>query len=56
MMKISGERVKALGKGFFETDEAMIPYHRILRIEYDGETLFERNGFVGARALGDRSQ
>jgi len=35
--------VKALDRGFFDTDEATIPYHRILRIDYQGRTLFIRN-------------
>lgn len=43
VLRISGERIKALGKGFFETDEAMIPYHRILRIDHEGKTLFEKD-------------
>ena len=35
--------MKALDRGFFDTDEATIPYHRILRIDYQGRTLFIRN-------------
>jgi uncharacterized protein (UPF0248 family) len=47
--KIAGSCIISLGRGFFETDEAMIPYHRILRIDCRGRTLFEKN--VGAREL-----
>lgn len=43
VLKIAGDRLRSLGRGFFETDEAMIPYHRILRIDYRGRTLFEKD-------------
>jgi uncharacterized protein (UPF0248 family) len=42
IMEINGSAIRLLGKGFFETSEAMIPYHRIVRIEYRGETEFFR--------------
>jgi len=42
-LKIAGNSIKALGRGFFETEDAMIPYHRILRIDYRGRTLFEKD-------------
>ena len=42
-LKLSGRRIHKLGRSFFETDEASIPYHRILRIDYLGETLFLKN-------------
>jgi uncharacterized protein (UPF0248 family) len=42
LMEIDGSRIRLLDKGFFETDEAMIPYHRIVRIEYRGRQLFSR--------------
>lgn len=43
----SGADVVAVGHGFLELRSlgpmpAMIPYHRILRIEVDGATLWER--------------
>jgi hypothetical protein len=44
--RITGDRIVSLGKVFFDTDEATIPYHRILRIDWRGQTLFEK----GARA------
>lgn len=43
VMKIAGREIKALGRGFFEIDEATIPYHRILRIDSKGGTLFEKD-------------
>jgi hypothetical protein len=42
VLRITGNRLRALGRGFFDTDEATIPYHRILRIDYRGRTLFLR--------------
>lgn len=42
VMKISGKDITELGKGFFDTPDATIPYHRILRIDYRDETLFLR--------------
>ncbi len=41
--KIAGASIISLGRGFFDTDEATIPYHRILRIDCRGMTLFMRN-------------
>jgi uncharacterized protein (UPF0248 family) len=41
--KIDGTCIISLGRGFFETDEATIPYHRILRIDYNGRILFEKD-------------
>lgn len=45
---IKGGSVKSLGSMFFETEEASIPYHRILRIDYRGEILFEKSSNVDA--------
>lgn len=42
-IKMSGERILSLGSMFFETDEATIPYHRILRIDYREKTLYEKD-------------
>ena len=42
MMCVAGSRILELGRGFFETEDATIPYHRIVRIEYRGEDIFER--------------
>jgi hypothetical protein len=48
--KVHGGSIRLLGSLFFETDEASIPYHRILRIDHCGTTVFERND--QARGLG----
>ncbi len=39
---ISGREVINLGKSFIETTTAMIPYHRIFRVTYEGKIVFER--------------
>jgi uncharacterized protein (UPF0248 family) len=39
---ISGGEITDLGRGFFETCEATIPYHRIFKIVCSGEVIFER--------------
>ena len=49
-LRISGRSVRSLGRVFFETADASIPYHRVLRIDYRGETLFEKD--ARARGLG----
>jgi uncharacterized protein (UPF0248 family) len=49
VLKISGKDITSLGRGFFDTIDATIPYHRILRIDYRGETIFLRK--EGAKAL-----
>ena len=41
--RIRGDRITDLMTSFFEVDaETEIPYHRILRIERDGVTVYER--------------
>jgi uncharacterized protein (UPF0248 family) len=42
--RISGADIRELGSSFFSTSEATVPYHRIFRIEYAGEIIFERPG------------
>ena len=42
LMEISGSAIKSLDKGFFETEDAVIPYHRIVRIDCRGRNLFLR--------------
>ena len=42
-LRIGGGAIRSLGRLFFETDEACIPYHRVLRIDYRGRTLFEKD-------------
>lgn len=39
---VRGSGIIELGRSFFETADASIPYHRILRIEYRGETIFRK--------------
>lgn len=49
VLKIAGKEIISLGRGFFDVADATIPYHRILRIDYRGETLFLRK--ESAKAL-----
>lgn len=42
MMHVRGSEILSLGRGFFDTADASIPYHRVLRIEYRGRVIFER--------------
>lgn len=42
ILSIRGSDIRALGKGFFETDDASIPYHRVIRIEYRGTVIFDK--------------
>ena len=40
---LKGDRITGLGSSFFEVDsETSIPYHRILRIEHEGEVVYQR--------------
>jgi uncharacterized protein (UPF0248 family) len=39
---ISGSEITDLGSSFFGTEEATIPYHRIFKIIYQDEVIFER--------------
>jgi len=39
---ISGKNVVKLEKSFMQTNTAMIPYHRIFKIVYNGKTIFKR--------------
>lgn len=41
-ISINGSDITFLDRGFFETGDAVIPYHRILRIEYRGRTIFDK--------------
>ncbi|MCU0859390.1 MAG: DUF504 domain-containing protein [Thermoplasmata archaeon] len=45
--KVDGAAICQLGSLFFETADASIPYHRVLRIDHKGRTLFERKGKAG---------
>ena len=39
---IMGSAIMELGSSFFRSEEATIPYHRIFKIVYENEVLFER--------------
>ena len=39
---ISGDEITHIGRSFLETTTASIPYHRIIKILYGEETLFNR--------------
>jgi uncharacterized protein (UPF0248 family) len=46
MKKISGKEIKTIKKSFIETTTTTIPYHRILKIIYDEEIIFNRQSVV----------
>ena len=39
---LSGKYIVTIGKSFFGTANASIPYHRIFKIVYEGKIVFER--------------
>ena len=39
---ISGTQITNLEKSFMQTESAMIPYHRIIKITYKNKTIFIR--------------
>ncbi|RLF27335.1 MAG: DUF504 domain-containing protein [Thermoplasmata archaeon] len=41
-MVISGEEIVSLHKSFLETKTTMIPYHRVIKVIYEGRILFDR--------------
>ena len=42
MKIIGGDEIRELRRSFFETEEASIPYHRVLKIMHEGEVIFEK--------------
>ena len=40
--RISGSEILELDRSFMHTAGSTIPYHRIFRIEYEGQVLLER--------------
>jgi uncharacterized protein (UPF0248 family) len=40
---LSGKDIVTIGKSFFDTSTATIPYHRIFKIVYEGKVLFIRS-------------
>ncbi|MHC1708797.1 MAG: DUF504 domain-containing protein [Methanomassiliicoccales archaeon] len=41
LASVRGEDITELGRSFFTVGGAQIPYHRIIKIERDGETVFQ---------------
>ena len=39
---IYGKDISSIGISFLETTSGMIPFHRIFKIIYNGETIFKR--------------
>ena len=39
---LQGNEIKNLGKMFIETTKTFIPYHRIIKIEYEGKVIYEK--------------
>jgi uncharacterized protein (UPF0248 family) len=39
---ITGDELTELGKSFFSTAHATIPFYKIFRITYEGEVIFDR--------------
>jgi len=39
---LQGNEIKNLGKMFIETTKIFIPYHRIIKIEYEGKVIYEK--------------
>ena len=42
VMSVNGSDIVSLDQGFFETADSSIPYHRIVRIEYRGRVVFDK--------------
>ncbi|MBN2599040.1 MAG: DUF504 domain-containing protein [Candidatus Thermoplasmatota archaeon] len=42
MKCISGVEILDIGRSFLQTTTASLPYHRILKISYDGVPVFDR--------------
>jgi len=42
-MVLTGADIIDIGRSFLETPTASIPFHRILKICYDGQVLFDRS-------------
>ena len=39
---INGKEIVDIGKSFIKTNQAMIPFHRVFKIKYKNEIIFER--------------
>lgn len=40
IMTIKGSSIVELGRSFFQTTDATIPYHRIIKIRFNGHLVF----------------
>ena len=40
---IKGDEIKDLGEKFMFTQNGMIPYHRVIKIEYKGKIVWQRS-------------
>jgi uncharacterized protein (UPF0248 family) len=41
LANVRGEEISDLGRSFFTVGEGQIPYHRIIKIEKEGEVVFQ---------------
>ena len=41
-MIVKGDSVKSVRKDHIELERSVIPYHRILKITFEGDTIYER--------------
>lgn len=41
-MILEGKNIISIGRSFLETKDAMIPYHRIFKILYENNIIFDR--------------
>ncbi|HEC76214.1 MAG TPA: DUF504 domain-containing protein [Thermoplasmatales archaeon] len=39
---VTGKEIKNIGEKFLETEKGYIPYHRIIKIEYEGKVIYSR--------------
>jgi uncharacterized protein (UPF0248 family) len=42
MKMISGDEIVVIGRSFLETADTSIPYHRIIKVLYGNEVMFDR--------------
>ncbi len=48
-MRIPGKSVSSIGRMFFETADASIPFHRIQEIWYRGKKIFDKESVIKTR-------
>ncbi len=49
---ITGAEITSLGRSFLETTSTTIPYHRIIKVLYQGEILFDRWAITRKKTVG----